>query len=457
MEMDKDRFEAEFAARISKRAQSKPNRRRYISCNALVKPNSVSKELDACRRTYPEQSTSDDDERLMQYKPPARTPSRPAPTLTSPKPAPPSPAPSPASIPPPDDLPHEYQQLHRLQTDTEARLELTTALLRTRTEELSVAQAFMVTADRVSVAEVVRAVEEVNDLVFQCAVDLSDAVLDARATRKAKGIHGVSVEGKGKGCSASMEGISGDWGAEVVRRLERDVLGVDEGEGSTVLFEAMVQNVLIEACAGVTKTLCFADSKVDQYLKEVWERIKRSHEPCIAKNWLAMTASRASESTPTDRATEVVTRRLWNLVLVAGWQESASWNEAPIIADRVKTLMSKSLGIREMLMQGVLSAEVEVYFPRKECWFDETCMTDTHALGGVGSPRTGEKAKAKEVREMGGTEMHMLKRAVCATALGVACFKPKAKAEGAGEKGAKAELALKPKVLLHSTLEEWDA
>ncbi|KAF6752154.1 hypothetical protein DFP72DRAFT_905071 [Ephemerocybe angulata] len=308
----------------------------------------------------------------------------------------------------------------------------------------------MVTADRVSVAEVVRAVEEVNDLVFQCAVDLADAVLDARATGKAKGIfQTVGVEGKGK----AREAVSKEWGVEVVRRLERDVLDVDEGEESTVLFEAMVQNVLIEACAGMTKTLCFTDSAVDQHLKGVRERIQRTHEPSIAKNWLSMTANHASESTPTDHTIEVITRCLWNLVLLAGWQESSSSRtEAPIIADKVKTLMSKSLGIREMVMQGVLSAEVEVVFPQKECWFDESCMTDTYALDGGGSSRAG--AKAKKHQEMGGAGRDTFKRAVCATALGVTCSKPKAKVEG---EGAKAELVLKPKVLLYSTLEEGDA
>ncbi|KAF6748621.1 hypothetical protein DFP72DRAFT_915725 [Ephemerocybe angulata] len=307
----------------------------------------------------------------------------------------------------------------------------------------------MVTADRVGVAEVVRAVEEVNDLVFQCAVDLSDAVLDARATRKAKGNRNAGMNGKGN----AREAVFKEWGREIVRRLERDVLDVDEGE-STVLFEAMVQNVLIEACAGVTKTLCFTDSTVDQHLKGVRERIQRTHEPSIAKNWLSMTANHASESTPTDHTIEVITRRLWNLVLVAGWQKpSSSRTEAPIIADKVKTLMSKSLGIRKMVMQGVLSAEVEVVFPQKECWFDESCMTDTYALEGAGSSRAG----AKEARVMDGPGSDTFKRAVCAAALGVTCSKPKAKAEEEGEKGAKAELVLKPKVLLYSTLEEGDA
>ncbi|KAF6748619.1 hypothetical protein DFP72DRAFT_1174057 [Ephemerocybe angulata] len=181
-------------------------------------------------------SPIDVDSYMIPEPDPAPSSSKPAPAPTSSKPAPPAPAPPPASTPPPDDLPHKYQQLQkrfdqitqqanqhlaeasRLQADAEARLERTEALLRTRTEELSVAQAFMVTADRVSVAEVVRAVEEVNDLVFQCAVDLSDAVLDARAGRKAKGIfQTVGVEGKGKAREAVFE----EWGRE---RLEKDVL-----------------------------------------------------------------------------------------------------------------------------------------------------------------------------------------------------------------------------------------
>ncbi|KAF5317078.1 hypothetical protein D9611_003546 [Ephemerocybe angulata] len=448
-----------------------------VSRPSAIRADSPFPETRSRTRQKRPPSPIDVDSYMIPEPDPGPSSSKPAPASTSSKPAPPPPTPPPASTPPPDDLPHKYQQLQkrlaqttqqanqrlaeasRLQADAEARLERTQALLRTRTEELSVAQAFMVTADRVSVAEVVRAVEEVNDLMFQCAVDLADAVLDARVARTAKGIPSqtAGVNGKGKGRLTAREAVFKEWGVEVVRRLERDILDVDVGEESTVLFEAMVQNVLIEACAGVTKTLCFTDSTVDRHLKGVRERIQRTHEPSIAKNWLSMTANHASESTPTDHTIEVITRRLWNLVLLAGWQESSSSRtEAPIIADKVKTLMSKSLGIRKMVMQGVLSAEVEVVFPQKECWFDEACMTDTYALdSGGGSSRAG--AKAKKAQGMGGTGKDTFKRAVCATALGITCSKPKAKAEGEGEKGAKAELVLKPKVLLYSTLEEGDA
>ncbi|KAF6748631.1 hypothetical protein DFP72DRAFT_555276 [Ephemerocybe angulata] len=344
----------------------------------------------------------------------------------------------------------------RVRADAEAQLKRTQALLQARTEELSVAQAFMVTADRVSVAEVVRAVEEVNDLVFQCAVDLSDAVLDARATRRAKGTDDVDrakkekEKEKEKERAVAQEAVGVEWGEGLVRRLSKDIVDAHEGEESTVLFEAMLQNMLINMCAGVIQTLCFTDSAVDQHLKGVWERVKRAHEPSIAKNWLSMTAKHASETAPIDHSNAALGRvagGLRSLMLVAGWQGLSSLSdEAPIIAGKVKTLIAKALCIREMTMEGVLSAEVEVFAPPNDWLFDESCMVDAYAFED-GPTRPGEKGNRRRKKD--------LKKTVCATALGVRWCKTKPKGgEANGEKETRVELVLKPKVLLYSTLEE---
>ncbi|KAF6748628.1 hypothetical protein DFP72DRAFT_1174066 [Ephemerocybe angulata] len=330
----------------------------------------------------------------------------------------------------------------RRAADVEAQLTLTQALLCTRTEELSVAQAFMVTADRVSVAEVVRAVEELNDLVFQCAVDLADVVLEAKAALRSRKVGGDGDSAvRKKERDDARANVVQKWGEGLVGRLQKNILDTKEGEESTVLFEAMVQNALIGTCTALIKSLCLTNGDVDHHLKGVWGRIRKSYEHSIAKNWLAMTAKHALAPDDGDGDSErLLAGTLRDLMLTVGWLGSAtptskdrSTELLDVLNGKVKTLFTKALGIREMVMESVLSADVEMFIPMKERAFNEKFMVDSY----------DEFGARKQVKDE-------VMKLVCATGLGVRCTTVK---EVDGEKKSQIECVLKAKVLLHSTLD----
>jgi myosin heavy subunit len=155
-----------------------------------------------------------------------------------------------------EQLKRSYQQLGREYT---SKMEL----LRTRTEELALAQAYMTTADTCSVADISRMVEQLNDDMYQFAVLISDAVLKARSS-KMHVPHEVVARAR-----SALEEI---WSEGLVRKMYMAV-----AEEDTVLLECLLQSVLANWCHDVVQ--CFADDGgAEDFLQALWNGINRSRE-----------------------------------------------------------------------------------------------------------------------------------------------------------------------------------
>ncbi|KAF6748667.1 hypothetical protein DFP72DRAFT_915755 [Ephemerocybe angulata] len=304
----------------------------------------------------------------------------------------------------------------------EKKLRETNVLLEARTVELGAAQAFVTTADSVSVADVTRLVEQLNDDAFQVAADLGNAVLDAKSIS----ISPSDQHGAKEKMDAARKVVVERWGEGMANRLRETVQDED-----TVLFEALVQNAVVVFCSMIVRTLCLTSGQAEKHMRAVWDGIRKSTDLAVSKNWLALTAK---HSTLKSLGVSEISAYLKNLMIASSTLSASS----ATLDEKLSVIAAKALKIREMVNTGVLSAQVELMLPSRRVAYDAERMEDAYEeaipvrRGEDGSNKKG--AKGEEV--------------VCATALGVSCLTLKNAAAKA-----RPELVLKPKVLLYSTLE----
>lgn len=153
---------------------------------------------------------------------------------------------------------------------TENALSKTKSLLATRTEELDLAQAFMTTADRVSVADVKRMVSRLNDDIFQCAMSLSDSLLERKTSWQRE--CALAPEASMQAREEARKHLVTKYGEPLVVRLENE----SRAEETSILFESLVQSVWVYRCWSTIKRFYYTDHNVEKVLRELWERVKAS-------------------------------------------------------------------------------------------------------------------------------------------------------------------------------------
>ncbi|KAF6748678.1 hypothetical protein DFP72DRAFT_915789 [Ephemerocybe angulata] len=306
--------------------------------------------------------------------------------------------------------------------ELERDLRKTKKLLASRTEELQVAQKFMKSADNFSVAEVSQMVQQLNDELYQCAMMISDAVIQERG--KPHSNDELTV-----GYIEARQAAARYWGEDIISRLHSDVK-----RDEMVLFESMIQHHFTTWCREVITIIASGDEKMNDCLQSVWEGILETHSTPIAKNWLAMTNSQLQNHKPHYSS---VVRDVKGLMQVAGWSEDGpgSANFMHAVNKKVAEITGRALNIRETVIEGILSTEVQITRPSRGTPYDPTKMQDAHDLG---------KSPKKSLDQQ---------PIVCSTGLGVCCIVREEKPDGSKEVTRGSEAVLRAMVLLPSTLE----
>lgn len=345
---------------------------------------------------------------------------------------------------------HAQAQLEEMQQRCrrlEKELDKSKKLLDSRAQELSVAQAFMTTADHYSIADVSNMVEQLNDEFFQCAMDMSDALLQHRDAPSATD----SSNRKWRDIlEDSCRLVAGRWNDDALARLETDI-----AQDDTVMFECIVQNAFVIEFQEIIGALCFDNKEIDRYLRNLWKAVLTSRkssiqiylgqvnpdiptlpgpeEMPIAKNWLAITTAASTGQT---RDHSQLMRYLYALLVVAGWREPPDSKVLEHVArKRIVDMTAKAGKIRDMIFRGILSTDVEVFSYKSSRDFDSATMQDAYEV----PERPGSTSRVKPV---GGGPI------VCSTGLGLRYV---IRRPNSTSSGSRREVVLKSKVLLHST------
>ncbi|RXW25690.1 hypothetical protein EST38_g143 [Candolleomyces aberdarensis] len=320
---------------------------------------------------------------------------------------------------------NDFEQLKRNHRQLAKDYGLKVKLLKTRTEELALAQAFMTTADTCSVADISRMVEQLNDDIYQFAVLISDAVLHAKSSGTAVS-HEIVVQARG-----ALEQM---WNEELVRRMHMAV-----AEEDTILFECFVQYNLANWCHDVVRS--FVDNPdAEEHLQALWKGINQSQEPSIARNWLAITYSELKTQQLDSSHTM---QDLIHLMNAPGWvpdgETRAKFKEQ--VESKFADLTAKARKIKQMVFEGILSADVRTSLVPLGACYDPEEMEDAHDMGSGKDSGSGGSVFGATMRQ----------EIVCPVGLGLVATRRR---EGSDKQTKMEErmVVLKPKVLLLSTL-----
>ncbi|TEB26926.1 hypothetical protein FA13DRAFT_1795174 [Coprinellus micaceus] len=260
----------------------------------------------------------------------------------------------------------DYQELQQRCIDATTRLEATQGLLKRRTEELTTVQAFTTTADQFSISDVTRMVEQLNEDIYQVAAQLSDTILMNRQAKQGPDIPGLANARK------SVAEIYGD---TLVEKLTLHI-----AQDDPLLFECLVQNVLALRCYRLIRSINPTSSTINNTLNNVWEKLVVSHGPTIAKKWLAMTSSQMDFG-----RVEVadVSETLFSMMEVCGWQATdCPGSKTPaLLFERISEIDVAALEIRKMMVEGILSTEMEPTMYKPNQRYSPAHMQDAHDFG----------------------------------------------------------------------------
>ena len=217
------------------------------------------------------------------------------------------------------------------------------------------------------------------------AAQLSDAILMKRQAKQYPDILGLAI---------ARKSITELYGDTLVERL-----ALDNPQDDYLLFECLVQNVLALRCYRLIRLINPTSSTINNALNSVREKlvISRTSETfqifvppliqlidglTIARNWLAMTSSQMDFG-----RIEVVdvSETLFSLMKVCGWQvtDHPGSKIPALLLERISELDATALKIRKMMVEGILSTEVEptMYKPNQK--YSPAHMQDAHGFGRI--------------------------------------------------------------------------
>lgn len=163
----------------------------------------------------------------------------------------------------------EIKQLREALSGMGQTLEQTKQLLEARTEENKVAQAFMTTADHFSIADVSRLVDQLNDEIFQCAMDMSDAVLkDKDSSPSYSSAENEAWQPRFEEACTKVAEILGEDSVSALRA------GAEKGD--LILFECFAQTLFVYRCSEVVHRFSMENDEVNHYIGGLWGHVFES-------------------------------------------------------------------------------------------------------------------------------------------------------------------------------------
>ncbi|KAF5354847.1 hypothetical protein D9756_005588 [Leucocoprinus leucothites] len=290
------------------------------------------------------------------------------------------------------------------------------------TKELAVAQRFLSTADSLSQAEVVRALEALNEEIFQLTSIIADKV---QVTER------HLQEGDRLDMFRSRVLSVGALGAflEVVepKHLE-DSLGIQIG------WQAM----LVQWCCTVIQAWVVGVDELSRDLNDMYASVISQNDKAVAGRWRALCYGGSSDvsSEARGKLPENVVRALVALPVLCGYISSREIHTdlAKEFEQRIGPLLDKCLKFRKMIGEGITSTDIRPYF--------------------VASGQSYDPSIAELEYEDDGDDTGKEKQGIIACSLGMGLYCTRTSRGDDGRFVESREPILKPKVILQETLRE---
>lgn len=307
-------------------------------------------------------------------------------------------------------LGRKNQSLKRQQQQTNALLDeekrahhQTMRQLETRTQEWHGAQAFLVTSDTVSGADVTNLVNQLNEEIFQISAIMAESI--------------ASFSPGSSPPDAVMHGeASRIVGVQITELLSRRD-SVDDS--SEIIIQNALQSVLTGYCVRQINTIFSIVPENDNYLTQVYESIRQtgawfsldtdylyfwlSELPAVSGRWRALTRAKTKGELPEDALVEEFIHWIAVVLKVYSDQDwlqalTAEFSEKFIPVARMVKRLDKVIG-------EVTSQDLRVFLPQTGQPFNNQSMIDANEV-----PR---RAKRSRVQSSG--------TVVCAVSMGLHC------------------------------------
>ncbi|KAF5356747.1 hypothetical protein D9756_006682 [Leucocoprinus leucothites] len=290
------------------------------------------------------------------------------------------------------------------------------------TEELAVAQRFLSTADSLSQAEVVRAMEALNEEILQLTSIAADKVQVEK-----RQLPPDSERAKLR--SQIPEWVLGPaFTDEVTLRKLDDVLAIQIGW----------QAIIVSQCSGLIHSWNFEDENISEDMDTMYKRIWSQNDQAVAGTWRSLTLGSTNDPSTKTWGDEawITIKEMTALPVLCGYiSDEESYRElVKMFFQRITPLLDKCLKFRRTVREGITSMEIRPYFI-------ESGKPHNPLLANL----EYEDAKEDQLQE---------KKGIVACSLSMGLYSVRTSRAAEGKVSRIRNVVLKPKVILQETLKE---
>ncbi|KAK2464378.1 hypothetical protein APHAL10511_003525 [Amanita phalloides] len=225
------------------------------------------------------------------------------------------------------------------------------------------------TADGASGADVIGAVQHLNEEIFQFAALLADEYQELREECRKLSWEDTTMR--------DMENTFGYTIAKFVSRAKK------KGEHSWI--EHALQTCIISCCMGSLTSLNPPYKGFKSSVDDLYNAIRSAEDQGVSGKWRSL-ACRHGLKRAKEKA-KLLGRAISFLCEALGW---APWHPQSQHIDALESIISKTISLREMIYTEVLSGDIVVTFPEPGTPFDPGTMQINDSRNEHAKPTTGE-------------------------------------------------------------------
>ncbi|KAI6018517.1 hypothetical protein PISMIDRAFT_677258 [Pisolithus microcarpus 441] len=263
-----------------------------------------------------------------------------------------------------------WQELLQAKTENDE----TKRRLEEKANELKGAQAFLKHANKLSGAEVISLVNDLNSEVFQGAASMVDTLEFERASRRMD--------------DAAWKRATGATSKTIGEELTQALIakrGKDKDDYDPILVRYALQTCLIVCCSKICKSWA-PEEENSQFLRSVYSEIQKKEDQVVAGRWRALTRAHIRETRNPEAETKQIIRELCAVLIVAGCSDKELSTE---LEKDLSEITALAMGVRTAIGESITSMDLEPYIPRLGETFDAALMEEEDGSQAQGKNTVG--------------------------------------------------------------------
>ncbi|KIP11256.1 hypothetical protein PHLGIDRAFT_44719, partial [Phlebiopsis gigantea 11061_1 CR5-6] len=242
-------------------------------------------------------------------------------------------------------------------------------LLRLRSDELRSAQAFIVTADKMAVSDVQRAVHHLNAEIFQLATSLAD-----------KWSYRVEYRGKGGKREAQENESFGRVRAIIGGRMIGLLRTVRHDESPYCVQIGLQSCLAVYSASASEHWTVDGEQAKEEAIHDMYTRLKTSEPHSVSRMWRALACRyREQPQSKYSDLASTLARHLTDVLIVSGAEEDFENIHATILSTfslNLGNVVRHIAGLQQILHESIVSCELKLAISHPDDPFDSSRLED---------------------------------------------------------------------------------